>query len=190
MLVLAVGAVGVQLARSQWVQHLRGLRSSELDFLPEVAQRIQNFRRVKMEGDRKAWEVAAREAQYFEDDREIVVDEPEVHLYLKGDQGSVSIKGNEGTISMSGREMDKVVLEGGIEIRFRDYLVKTERAVYERAADTVMSPTGVAITGSGLALTGGRMTVEIEGQRLRLEGQVETVLEQTREGGNAGAGVL
>jgi len=63
---LPARGVGVQLGRSQWQQHLRGLRSAQLDFLPEAAQRIQNFRRVKMDGDRKAWEVAAREAQYFE----------------------------------------------------------------------------------------------------------------------------
>jgi len=46
-------------------------------FLPEAAQRIQNFRRVKMEGDRKAWEIAAREAQYFEDDQAVSVQAPE-----------------------------------------------------------------------------------------------------------------
>jgi LPS export ABC transporter protein LptC len=189
VLVLAVGAVGVQLARSQWAQHLRSLRTQQLDFLPEAAQRIQNFRRVKMEGDRKAWEIAAREAQYFEDDQAVSVQAPEVSFYLKGDQGVVSIKGDQGKILLSGREMDRVELEGGIEVRFKEYLVKTDRAVYERASDTVVSPGGVTITGNGLALTSGRMTVEMEAQRLRLEGKVETVLQRTDEEGEH-AGVL
>jgi LPS export ABC transporter protein LptC len=189
VLVLAVGAVGVQLARSQWAQHLRSLRTQQLDFLPEAAQRIQNFRRVKMEGDRKAWEIAAREAQYFEDDQAVSVQAPEVSFYLKGDQGVVSIKGAQGKILLSGREMDRVELEGAIEVRFKDYLVKTDRAVYERASDTVVSPGGVTITGNGLAVTSGRMTVEMEAQRLRLEGKVETVLQRTDEEGEH-AGVL
>jgi len=30
--------------------------------------------------------------------------------------------------------MDRVELEGGIEVRFKEYLVKTDRAVYERAS--------------------------------------------------------
>jgi LPS export ABC transporter protein LptC len=186
VLVLAVGAVGVQLARSQWAQHLRSLRTKQLDFLPEAAQRIQNFRRVKMEGDRKAWEVAAREAQYFEEDQTVAVQAPEVSFYLKDDQGSVSIKGEQGKILLNGREMDRVEIDGAIEVRFKDYLVRTDRAVYERASDSVVSPGAVSITGNGLTLKGARMTVEMEGQRLRLEGKVETVLQRTQEAGDAG----
>jgi len=173
-LVVLLGAVGVQLVRSQWQQHLRGLRSAQLDFLPEAAQRIQNFRRVKMDGDRKAWEVAAREAQYFEDDQEVKVEGPEVSLYLKGDQGMVSIRGEQGKLFLSGRDMDRAEL-------------KTGRAVYERASDTVVAPQAVSITGDGLAVTGKRMTVEMEAQRLHLEGAVETVL---KVGESAGAGAL
>jgi LPS export ABC transporter protein LptC len=185
-LFLILAAVGVQLVRSQWQQHLRGLRSAQLDFLPEAAQRIQNFRRVKMEGDRKAWEIAAREAQYFDEEQQVSVEAPEVSFYLKGDEGVVSIRGDEGKVFLNGREMDRVELDGGIEVRFKDYLVKTDRAVYERASDTVVSPTTVTITGNGLALSGGRMTVEMEGQRLRLEGKVATVL-TTAEVNGAGA---
>ncbi len=184
-LVLLLGAVAAQLVRSQWQQHLRGLRSAQLDFLPAAAQRIQNFRRVKMDGDRKAWEIAAREARYFEDDQQVAVEAPEVSFYLKGDQGPVSIRGAQGKIYLNGRDMDRAELEGGIEVRFRDYLVKTDRAVYDRASDTVASPSGVTITGNGLALTGAHMTVEMEAQRLHLEGKIETVL-KTAEAGNAG----
>jgi LPS export ABC transporter protein LptC len=187
VLVLAVGAVGVQLVRSQWAQHLRSLRSRELDFLPQVAQRIQNFRRVKMEGDRQVWEVAAREAQYFEEDHQIVVDEPEVSFFVKDDQGTVSVKGKQGKILLDGREMDRVDLDGSIELRFRDYLVKTDKAFYQRADDTVVSPGAVVVTGDGLSLSGERMTVEMGSQRVRVEGKVRTVLERTAvEGADAG----
>ncbi len=182
---VAVGALGMQLGRNLWAQHLRALRTSALDFLPEVAQRIQNFRRVKMQGDHKVWEVAAREAQYFEDDQQIVVREPEVSFYLKGDQGSVSLRGNEGKIYLSGREMQRVDLQGEIELRFRDYLVKTAQATYAQDADTVVTPS-VAITGDGLALHGSRMTVDVGTQRLLVEGDVETVLKRGEEKADAG----
>ena len=186
VLVVAVGAVGVQLARSQWAQHLRSLRTRELDFLPQVAQRIQNFRRVKMEGDRKVWEVAAREAQYFEEDRQIVIDEPEVSFFVKDDQGIVAVKGKQGKILLDGREMDRVDLEGGIELRFRDYLVQTDRAFYQRAEDAVVSPGAVVVTGNGLSLSADGMAVDMESQRVRFEGKVRTVLERTIEGADAG----
>jgi len=186
VMVAVIGAVGVQLARSQWAQHLRSLRTRELDFLPQVAQRIQNFRRVKMEGDRKVWEVAAREAQYFEEDRQIVVDAPEVNFFTKDDQGVVSVKGKQGKILLDGREMDRVDLEGNIELRFRDYLVRTDNASYKRDDDSVVSPGAVVVTGNGLSLSSDRMTVEMESQHVRFEGKVKTVLERTVEGADAG----
>lgn len=186
LLVVAIGGVGVQLVRSQWAQHLRSLRTRELDFLPQVAQRIQNFRRVKMEGDRKVWEVAAREAQYYEEDRQVVVDAPEVSFFVKDDQGVVSVKGKQGKILLEGREMDRVDLDGDIELRFRDYLVRTDRAFYQRADDTVVSPGAVVVTGDGLTLSGERMTVEMGSQRVRFEGKVRTKLERGEEGADAG----
>ena len=185
VLLVALGGLAVQVGHSQWQQHLRGLRTRELDFLPEAAQRIVDFRRVKMEGDRKAWEVAASEAQYFEEENQVAVKAPEVNFYLKGEQGVVSIKGDEGKILLNGREMDRVELTGAIEVRFKDYLVRTDRAVYERVSDTVQSPNAVTIDGNGLLLTGRRMTVEMEAQRLRLDGEVTTVLQQTEEGAGA-----
>ncbi|MCC6847824.1 MAG: LPS export ABC transporter periplasmic protein LptC [Deltaproteobacteria bacterium] len=181
LMVVAVGAVIVQLARSQWAQHLRSLRTRELDFLPQVSQRIQNFRRVKMDGERKVWEVAAREAQYFEEDKQIVVDGPEVSFFVKDDQGVVSVKGKQGKILLDGREMDRVDLEGGIELRFRDYLVQADRAVYQRADDSVVSPGTVRVTGDGLSLSGDRMTLDMGSQRARFEGNVRTVVERTPE---------
>ena len=186
LMIVTVGAVGVQLVRSQWAQHLRSLRTRELDFLPQVSQRIQNFRRVKMEGDRKVWEVAAREAQYFEEDKQIVVDEPEVSFFAKDDQGVVFVKGKQGKILLEGREMDRVDLEGDIELRFRDYLVRTERATYQRADDAVVSPGTVLVTGEGVSLSGEHMTLEMTSQRVKFEGKVRTVLERKVEGADAG----
>jgi len=186
LMIGVVGAVGVQLARSQWAQHLRSLRTRELDFLPQVAQRIQNFRRVKMQGDRKVWEVAAREAQYFEEDRQIVVDAPEVSFFVKDDQGVVSVKGKQGKILLDGREMDRVDLEGNIELRFRDYLVRTDQAFYQRTDDSVVSPGAVVVTGNGLSLSSDHMTVEMESQPVRFEGKVRTVLERSVVGADAG----
>jgi LPS export ABC transporter protein LptC len=186
-----LAGLGIQLARSQWQQHLRGLRSAQLDFLPEAAQRIQNFRRVKMEGDRKAWEVAAKEAQYFEEEQQVAVQAPVVNFYLQGDQKGeqtvVSVQGEKGTLYLSGRDMDRAELEGNIEVHFKDYVVKTDRAVYERASDTVVSPAAVTILGNGLSINGGHMTVEMEAQRFHLDGNVQTVL---KRGEAAGAGTL
>jgi hypothetical protein len=188
---VAVGAVAVQLVRSQWVQYLRRLGTGDIiELLPEVAQRIQNFRRVKLEGDRMTWEVAAREAQYFEEQDAIVVQEPEVSFHLEDGDGVVSLSGATGRIVLRGREMDRAELDGGIEVRFKDYLVRADRAVYDRALGTVVAPSAVSVTSDGLALTGDRMIVEMDTQRVRLEGGVETILRRPEREDGADADQL
>jgi len=191
ILLVFVGGIGAQLVRNQWVQYLRKLSTGDIiELLPEVAQRIQNFRRVKMEGDRMAWEVAASEARYFEEDDAIVVTGPKVSFYLKEGDSVISVSGASGRIVLNGREMDRAELEGGIEVRFRDYLVQTERAVYDRELGTVVSPQSVSVSSEGLTLTGGAMTVEMETQRMRLDGAVETVFRDSGGKGGADAGSL
>ena len=48
------------------------------DFLPQVAQRIQNFRRVKVKDGRTVWEITADDAQYFDKENAVVVRLPRV----------------------------------------------------------------------------------------------------------------
>jgi LPS export ABC transporter protein LptC len=117
------------------------------------------------------------------------VQKPEVSFYLEDGEGVVALTGAVGRIVLNGREMDRVELEGGIEVRFKDYVVKTERAVYERALGTVVTPSPVSVTGDGVTLTGASMTVDMDTQRMRLQGNVQTVMQrQPAEGGaNAGA---
>jgi LPS export ABC transporter protein LptC len=183
--------VAVQLVRSQWVQYLRRLGAGDIiELSPEVAQRIQNFRRVKMEGDRMTWEVAAREAQYFEEQDAIVVQEPQVSFHLEDGDGVVSLSGATGRIVLHGHEMDRAELDGGIEVRFKDYLVRADRAVYDRALGTVVAPSAVSVTSDGLVLTGDRMIVEMDTQRVRLEGAVETILRRPEQEDGADAGQL
>jgi LPS export ABC transporter protein LptC len=188
VILVAVGAVGVQLVRSQWAQYVQRLSSGDLDLLPAVAQRIQNFRRVKMKGGRKQWEVAAREAQYLEDENQIVVREPEVSFYLEDADGVVALSGTTGRLVLNGREMERAELEGGIEVRFKRYVVRTDRAVYRRADGTVVSPSPVSVAGDGLTLSGARMTVDMDAQRVELQGGVETVVQGRGAGDEVDAG--
>jgi LPS export ABC transporter protein LptC len=149
--------------RAQWRQEAA---ESGLDFLPEVAQRIQDFRRVKMKDGRKVWEVAAREAQYLDDQHAVVVSEPLVRLYLK-DGRAVGLSGQEGRVLLDGRELREVEMSGGIEVQFADYTARTERAVYQRSTDRISAPQ-VEIVGHDLQVSGDRMEVDVGAQRLRL----------------------
>ncbi len=174
-LVAALG-IGAWLLASEMARQRSGGGGIELvDVLPGVAQRIQNFHRVKIEDGRKVWEVSAREARYREGDGTVMVQDPSVQLFF-ADGRELSLRGNSGVVFLDGRELRRIEVEGGIAIAFGDYVLSTERATYEVERDVVVAPGAVHIQGGGLDLRGEQMEVEVATQRLHMAARVQMTL--------------
>ena len=165
--VLLLGAVGLLVGRSLWQQHQRELTQKGLEFLPGVSQHIRDFHRVKVKDGRKVWEVSARDAQYFQEDNLVVVREAAMELYLR-DGRSLGLKGDEARIILDGRDVKRVELTGAIELKASDYVVRTDRATYDHAADLISAPGSVEITGRALQLRSDRMEVHVNSERVNL----------------------
>lgn len=167
MVVLLLGGIGFLVGRSLWQQHQRELTQRGLEFLPGVSQHIRDFHRVKVQDGRKVWEVSARDAQYFQEDNLVVVREAAMDLYLR-DGRTVGLKGDEARIILDGRDVQRVELTGAIEVRASDYVVRTDRAVYDHAQDLISAPGAVEITGRALQLRSDRMEVHVNSERVNL----------------------
>jgi len=167
VVVVLLGGIVFLLSRSLRSQWRREALQSAFDLIPNVAQRLQDFHRIKTQDGRKVWEVAAREAQYQKDEQRVTVKQPTVKLYLK-DGREVGLSGQQGVLLLDGRDLREVDLTGGIELHFADYTVRTDRARYEKATDLISAPAPVEIDGRNLRLRGDRMEVEVSAARLRL----------------------
>lgn len=176
MAVLVVGGVLFLVGRSMWEQRKRDLVERTLKMLPGVSQHIQNFRRVKMEDGKKVWEVAATDARYFEDQSLIVVRDPVVAWYLQ-DGREVGMRGQEGRLRLSDHEIERVELQGPIEVSLADYKLRTDDAVYNQDIGLISSPNRVQITGEAMDLQGDGMEVDVRTQRVRLLHNVAMRLE-------------
>jgi len=148
---------------------------------PQVSQRIREFRRVKVKDGRKVWELTASEAQYLEDDGQVVVKNPQV-LFFVDDGGNVQVTGHEGRIFVKGNNLDRIELGGGIEVKMRDYLVHTDQAFYDHEHDTIVSPGRVQISANTLSLDGETMVVELKDQRLQVLKDVTTTFYRAADG--------
>jgi LPS export ABC transporter protein LptC len=181
---LALVALGFVLGRTMLER--RDTRAPTVDLGADVSQRIREFRRVKVEGGRTAWELTAREAEYFESEGRIVVDRPEVSFF--GDDGeSVQIKGREGRVFLQGTELEKIELGGGIEVRVAGYLLRTDQAVWVQDHDMVVSPGRVQVIGDQLEVDGEGMLVDIGRRRLQLRRGVTTTIRGSAAGPAADA---
>ncbi len=171
---LLVG-VGYGVVRSVREQRAQELQHLGLDIASEVGQRIQNFRRVSIREGKKVWEIAAREARYFETEGMVVVDDPEVVFYF-GEGETISVRGEEGRLHLRGQKVEQIVLKGKLEVRFADFLVATEEAVYSWQQDRIYSPGVVEITGRGLTIKGEECEVAMADKKLTLARNVQTVV--------------
>ena len=172
----ALAGIGYLVTRDVIVRRTRGLQALGRDFLPQVAQRIQNFRRVKMENGRTVWEVTAKDAQYFEQDSQIVVVEPRMTFFLEDGRREAHVTGSEGRITLDGRELRSLTLRGTVAVRLDDLELETAEATYDRERDMITSPTLVTIRGKEIELTGRGMEVDVGPQHVRLLDDVHTTI--------------
>jgi LPS export ABC transporter protein LptC len=178
LLVVAAALVGlgVLVSRSVTARKARTLDDLGRDFLPEVAQRIQNFRRVKVKDGRTVWEITADDAQYYAEQDEIVVREPKLTLFFEDGRRQAQVTGAEGRLTLDGRELRAVTLRGGVDVKLDELALRTEEATYDRDRDLITSSSEVTIRGRTLDVQARGMEVAVGPQQVRLMQDVRTVV--------------
>jgi LPS export ABC transporter protein LptC len=180
---LLIGMVSYRLAVSLHAQS-KSTRQLEDLLLPghsagedPVDQRMENFRRIKMKDGQKVWEIAARQAYYFEKTGEIGVEAPEVSLYFK-DGETIALHCREGRVYLDtdAQEVTRIELKGDLQMRIGDLLLHTQEAVYESTPNIISSTTPVHIAGNGFTVEGQGYTVDVAAKRLTLNAEVQTTV--------------
>jgi LPS export ABC transporter protein LptC len=183
-LVILLGGMALMVRRAFLQNREIEMAQKVLELVPEAAQRIQDFHRVQVRDGRKEWEIAAREARYFDDEQKVVVRGPLLRVYLE-DGRSVGVAGDEGVVYLDGKELRSVDLNGSIEVTLPDYVLRTAAARYDRALDSITAPGQVEISGAGIDARGIGMHVDVSEQSFRL---LEGVMMELRpEGADAHA---
>jgi len=172
----ALTGIGALVTRSVTARRAHTLRALGSDFLPQVAQRIQNFHRVKVQHGRTVWELTAKDAQYFEKRSEIVVREPQMTFFLDGGARRAHVTGAEGHVVLDGRELRSLTLRGSVSVRLDDLELETEEATYDHARDLITAPATVTVHGRTLDVRGRGMEVEVGPQHIRLLDDVHTTV--------------
>jgi len=160
------------LVRELWRRRQDDLRQQAFDLLPHVAQRIKDFHRVQVDNGRKVWEVSASEAQYYSDERLVVVMDPVVSFFLT-DGRVVALRGKEGKVFLGKHDLQRIELVGDVHVQLGDYALRADSARYERDGDVIIAPGPVRVTGEAFDVRGKGMEVQVGAQRLKLAEAVE-----------------
>lgn len=146
-----------------------------LRILPDAAQRLQDFHRVKLENGRMVWELRAREAHFFEEDNRALIQRPEMIFYTDGEQRA-RLRGDEGHVILDGTDLQTVELTGSVRVEGDGYVLETHRAVYERERDVIVAPGSVRIVGKNLTVQGDELEVAVSTNHLTLRRDVHVTL--------------
>jgi LPS export ABC transporter protein LptC len=176
---LSLGGVGYKVAESIWAMKVSDIRRNPLkalDYLPESALQIKDFRRAKVEDGRKIWELVGDEARYFKDQREAVIKNPKFSYY-DSDGQTAETTGATAQLFFNERELEKMQLQGGIQVSYQGYVLRSEEAIYLPAQQRIVLPSRALVAGNGLELEGSSMEIELETKKVRMLQNVKSRME-------------
>jgi len=173
---ISLGAVIYKVAETLWLQKVMEFQEDPvkiLDLLPQPALQLKEFRRSKVEEGRKVWEITGQEAVYIKADKEAVITTPRLIFYNQ-DNENVEVHGDKGHIYFKDGKMDRLQLQGGVEIFYQGFVLKTNEIVYYQGKNQVTSKGKVVMKGKGLELEGVGAEISLTDSKLRLRNKVKT----------------
>lgn len=173
------GVIVYKTVDALWRQKINEFKESPiklLDSLPESALEVKDFHRTQVKDGRKLWEVSGEEVRYLKTEKEVVIKRPKLVFYRQNGE-SLEVTGNQGRIFFSGEEMERVHLEGAMEVNYSGFILKAHELLYVKGKDMIVLPGRVTLTGKGMELEGVGMEISLHEEKLRLQRQVRTKLE-------------
>jgi LPS export ABC transporter protein LptC len=181
---MALTGIGYRVWRNVAERTPRSLGELGVELIPEVAQHMQNFHRIKVKNGHTEWEIKADDAQYYQKQNEIVVRVPEVTIYTEEGVQRAWLTGKEAHLGLvdDGKEVGSMELRGDVILWLDDLELRTDTATYDRDRDLITAPGAVIITGRTMNVNADGMEVDVTPQRIRLLENVHTLLKPNAAG--------
>jgi LPS export ABC transporter protein LptC len=176
---ISLGGVVYKVAENIWIMKVEEIKKNPLkalDYLPESALHMKDFRRAKIEDGRKVWEILGDEANYYKDQKHVVIKKPRFYYYDKKGE-TAETTGDVATLLINEKELEQMHLQGNIEVNYQGYTLKSEEAIYHPNKQQIVLPKRATVVGEGLELEGSSMQVELEDKKVRLLQNVKTKLD-------------
>ena len=181
---MALTGIGYRVWRNVAERTPRSLGELGVELIPEVAQHMQNFHRIKVKNGHTEWDIKADDAQYYQKQNEIVVRAPEVTIYTEQGVQRAWLTGKEAHLGLvdDGREVGSMEIRGDVILWLDDLKLGTGTATYDRDRDLITAPGAVTITGRTMNVNADGMEVDVTPQHIRLLKNVHTLLKPNAEG--------
>ncbi len=152
----------------------RALRRT-LDLVPGVLLHARGFHWTQMKGDRKQWELSAREASYSNDKTSLKLRQPELLMVLD-DGKTLLLHAASAELKLSGNHIDQAELGGGLELKYGDVALSTTAATFVPDRDLLEAPGPVEVRSPDFDVSGIGLEAHPRARLFEVQSQVSTRL--------------
>ncbi len=133
---------------------------------------LQEFHRVEVKEGKPAWEIHAREARFFPDQKLTHVNDASLTIY-RAKNSFVGMRSKAAKLFMNGTSLSKADLEGDVVVSIDDSVfTQTDFATYDVQTGLVKAPGHVSINGSGFEIKGTGLEAIVENHEMTLQDNV------------------
>ncbi len=176
--VAILGLVLWNVGKRQSLESVLDIAQSASERLPELLRRIRNFHRVVTRDGLTVLEVSAKEASYFKNDRAVVILEPSIVFYDKGEKAGV-LSGAEGRLYLDGNEFEAIELSGRVLFELAGFKLATSKLFYNREEGIIRAQGATRLESPDLLLTGHDLSIDIKQRKLIMSADVRMELRET-----------
>src|ERR1700756_5572198 len=176
---ISLGGVVYKVAENIWITKVQEIKKDPLkalNYLPDSALHMKDFRRSKIEDGRKVWEIVGDEANYYKDQKQVIIKKARFYYYDKEGE-TAETTGDVARLFINEKELERMQLQGNVEVNYQGYTLKSEEAIYHPDKQQIVLPQRATVVGEGLQMEGSSMQVELDEKKVRLIQNVKTKLD-------------
>jgi LPS export ABC transporter protein LptC len=140
---------------------------------PDATLSIGKIRQTATRKGKKEWSLEARSANYVEKTGQMILKDLVVTFYLN-DNGEITLAADQGALITDSNDIE---VSGNVVVKNNEYRLLTDRLSYAHAKRVLYSNAPVKISGNSARLAADRISLDLNSQKITLEGGVETTLD-------------
>ena len=178
LVVAGIGAIFLRATRELSFNGDIDLARLEETAIPQLLQRIRNFHRVVTRKGEKLFEISAKEASYFRNDRAIRILEPSIVFFDDGARVG-SIQAQQGALVIGGNSIESVDLVGDVKFVLTKFEILAGRIQYLHEEKSIVTTGVTTVVSPELTLKGNDIRFNLRKNTLSVASNVSMTLNQS-----------
>jgi LPS export ABC transporter protein LptC len=138
---------------------------------------LGKIRQTATRDGKKEWSLEAGSAHYIENEKKAVLKDLFITYFLEGDRKAY-LNADQGILNTDTNDIE---FSGNVEVRNKEYRLKTEQLNYEHKRRFIFTNNRVNISGDNAELSADSATYDLEADKIVLTGHVEAAISRAFE---------